>query len=155
MKFQQNGFTLIEMMITVAIFGIIAAIAIPSYSDFVRRGKRSDAKVELLRVAGLQQSYYVQNSSFAQDLSKGAGGLGISSTTEFDSEQGAYKLKIKEKIPAGCNGQPGAKACTGYVLEAVPQNGQADDKCKTLTLSGTGAKDVSTTATLSKTECWK
>ncbi len=72
-----KGFTLIEVMIVVAILGIITVIALPSYAELVMKGKRTDAKVELLKIAQLQESYFVQNLSYAKDLTTGAGGLGL------------------------------------------------------------------------------
>ena len=75
-----KGFTLIEVMIVVTIPGIVAAIATPSYIEYVRKGKRADAKVELFRLAQMQESYFVQNLSYAKDLTTGAGGLGLGVT---------------------------------------------------------------------------
>ena len=58
---RNKGFTLIELMIVVAIAGVIASIALPSYAEMMRKAKRSDAKVELLRIAQLQENFFVQN----------------------------------------------------------------------------------------------
>lgn len=51
MKHPQQGFTLIEVMITVAIIGIVSAIAYPSYTEYIRRGHRADARAGLLQAA--------------------------------------------------------------------------------------------------------
>lgn len=147
-----KGFTLIEMMIVVAILGIVSAIAIPSYTEYVRKGKRTDAKVELLRIAQLQESYFVQNLSYAKDLTTGAGGLGIGATVE--SEQGEYTITVSSLTPAGCNGVSGANACTGYTLLASGNGAQSSDKCGNFSITNTGVKNTTGTGETTQ-RCWK
>ena len=66
MKFKFNaGFTLIELMVMVAIVGILAIIAYPSYQDSVRNGHRSDAQSYMMSVAQLEQQYFTDNRSYA------------------------------------------------------------------------------------------
>jgi len=155
-----KGFTLIEIMIVVAILGIISAIALPSYTEYVRKGKRTDAKVELMRVAQLQESYFVQNLSYAKDLTTGAGGLGLGATVK--SEQLEYTMSISSVTPAACTGLGGGTACTGFTLLADATGSQSNDtECMDFTLSNTGVKGVSTvtgttTADLDQIrKCWK
>ncbi|MEH6455498.1 MAG: type IV pilin protein [Cocleimonas sp.] len=148
----QQGFTLIEVMIVVAILGIISAIAIPSYSEYVRKGKRTDAKVELLKLAQLQESYFVQNLSYAKDLTTGAGGLGLGAAVK--SEQGEYTMSISSLTPSACTGIAGGIACTEFTLTATANGSQANDKCKNFTLTNTGVKGRSGTGeTVQK--CWR
>jgi len=152
MKIKNQGFTLIEMMIVVAILGIVTAIAVPSYTDYVRKGKRADAKVELLKIAQLQESYFVQNLSYAKDLTTGAGGLGLGTTVK--SEQEAYTISIIPE-PPGCNGVAGANACDGFTITATPLGGQVSDKCKKFTITHTGAKGVKDNTAYDAKTCWK
>ncbi len=147
-----KGFTLIEMMIVVGLIGIISAIAIPSYMSYVQKGKRADAKVELMRLAQMQESYFVQNLSYAKDLTTGAGGLGLGATVT--SEQNEYTISITP-TPGGCTGTT-ATPCTGYTLTANPAGSQAGDKaCLGFTLTNTGARGVSPAATDTARNCWR
>ena len=147
-----KGFTLIEVMIVVAIVGIIAAIATPSYMEYVRKGKRADAKVELLRLSQMQESFFVQNLSYAKDLTTGAGGLGLGATVK--SEQEEYTMSVSSVVPAGCGGTT-ASPCTGFTLTATATGSSQsnDGQCGNFTLSNTGVKGV--TGTHTAKDCWK
>lgn len=65
----EKGFTLIELMIVVAIIGILAAIAIPQYQNFTKKSKASEAKVYLAAITTAQASYYAENDQFAATMS--------------------------------------------------------------------------------------
>lgn len=64
----QKGFTLIELMITVAIIAILASIALPAYQEHVRRGHRAAAQSEMMDIANRQQQFFLANRSYAADL---------------------------------------------------------------------------------------
>lgn len=66
--FRSDGFTLIELMITVAIVAILAAVAYPSYQEHVRKGFRAAAQEHLMDIAHRQQQYFIDNRSYAADL---------------------------------------------------------------------------------------
>jgi type IV pilus assembly protein PilE len=129
---RNSGFTLIELMIVVAIVSILAAIAYPSYTKYVQRGYRSEGIAQLNDAAARMERYYAQNSSYdvGTDLSKI--GLTAASTT------GKYGLSVTSNS-------------TSYTLSSAPQGSQASDTCGTLTLNqaGTRTPDPSTTT------CWK
>lgn len=140
----QKGFTLIEIMITVAILGIISAIALPSYTEHVKKGKRSDAKVELLRLAQMQESYFVQNLSYAKDLTQ----LGFGANT-IDSDKQLYDLVMGGVTPVGCN--PAAVppavpvACTTYNITATPDTAEAqtgDLDCQSFRIDEVGRQQA-------------
>lgn len=158
-----KGFTLIEVMMVVAILGIVSAIAVPSYVEYVKKGKRTDGKVELLRIAQIQESFFVQNLTYANSLNTKSDGSGLgmgADGTAVKSEQEEYNITLDSLNSAdtACSGLT-ANACTSYTLTAVPQGGQAKDSCEKLTLTNTGLKGLdltSGTATAAQVKsCWK
>lgn len=138
----EYGFTLIELMIVVAIVGILAAIAYPSYTDSVRKTKRSDAQVALSRAATLQEREYTQNNVYSTTMADIGGST---------SEEGYYT--ISASIPTSC-----APSC--YLLSATPVAGgpQASDvDCWTITLDHTGRKASANKAGIANPSgtCWR
>lgn len=67
----QSGFTLVEVMIVVAIVAILASIALPSYQEHVRRGHRAAAQTEMMDIASRQQQYFLANRQYATKLELG------------------------------------------------------------------------------------
>ena len=74
---KNSGFTLIEVLIVVAILGILMSIAVPAYSEYIRRAHRAAAQQFLLDVAQRQEQYLLDNRQYATILGAGAGGLGM------------------------------------------------------------------------------
>ncbi len=149
---QAQGFSLIELLIAVAIIGIIAMVALPSYKDSVYKARRADGMNLLLRAAAAQERLFTLYSSYTNVITKPAGcsgaacGLALASDV---SEEKFYKLSI-EALPVGC--APGGTRCESYVLTATAQGDQANDLvCKDLTLNQVGEKGASGTAPAA---CW-
>lgn len=136
MNKQQSGFTLIEMMIAVAIVGIIAAIALPSYQASVRKSNRAEAKTELNDIAQRLQRCYTLYASF-NNANCGVYGI-VNIATGYVTRGGQY-YKITIGVPA--SGNPPE---TTYRLKATaikaPQTADTADGCNELTLDHTGAK---------------
>lgn len=130
----QNGFTLIELMITVVIIGILASIAYPSYQEFVKRSNRTEGQAFLSEVAARQERYFVQNNDYTNDAKK------LKLKSGSTSETGKYKLSIAQKSGDG-----------GYTLTA--ENQFNDKACGNLTLTATGIKGV--TGSKAAEDCWK
>lgn len=138
----QRGFTLTEMMIVVAILGIISAFAYPSYVEQVRKSKRADAKIALQQVAQRQESHFIKNYSYAATLTA----LGYAADS-IPSPEGDYNLAVNDAT------------ATSYTLKATPAStsGQIKDTaCATFTLDHMGrkvSKDSSDVVTTDK--CWR
>jgi len=138
MNKKQTGFTLIEVLIAMAVMAILSSIALPAYQEQVRTGKRTEAQNLLLEAASKQQRFFSDNMAFAANM--GLLGYGAAGNNAQPTETGDYNVGI---TPVG----------TGYTLTATALNGQVNDGCINLTLTNTGAKGKSGTKTLA--ECWK
>jgi len=111
---KQNGFTLIELMITVAIVAILASIAMPSYENYTRRANRSDGLDTIHNILIAQERYYADNMEYASNLVK----LG-SATNSMTTPRGHYSISIRQ-----CTGM-GFGQCAEIV--ATANGSQAKD----------------------------
>lgn len=151
---KQQGFTLIEIMIVVAIIATIAAFAYPSYVEQVRKSKRSDAQIGLQQIAQRQEAYFSRTYSYAATLSQ----LNYAADT-IDSPETQYSLTISSITPGTCNGTR-ANACTAFTLRAQPKTSTSqthDTSCATFTLDNLGRKqafDNASTSADTTEECW-
>lgn len=127
MKNRRSGFTLIELMIAVAVVAILAAVAYPSYTDYIRRGNRVAAQSLLQDLAQRQQQYFAQTRSFASNLSTE---LGVTIPADV-----AKNYTVTVAIQAG--------PPPGYTLTATPKAGTVQAPDPTLSIDSTGAKSPS------------
>lgn len=126
-----KGFTLIELMITVVVVAILAAIALPSYQEYITRARRTEGMALLNEAAARQERYRAQNGTYADTVSQ----LGM----QAQSENKHYQLVIVD---------------TSYALRAEGQNAQAKDKkCGNLTLNSQGIKGATGSDTAAN--CWR
>lgn len=140
----QHGFTLIELMIVVTIVAILAAIAYPSYREFVRRSDRADAKSGLLENAQFLERNFTLSNSYEADSAGNAISASSLPVAQVPRD-GTAKYNI---TLAGDD-----LSASEFVLRAVPTGAQTDDGCGTLTLNQQGRKGVES-ATLTVAECW-
>ncbi len=144
---RQKAFTLIELMITVGIVGILAGIAYPSYQDSVMKSRRADVKGVLLGLANAMERHFTETNSY-----KGAAG-----TTATPADTGTPRIYSIPDETAGFYTVTliDPTDTSSYTLSAEPTGAQTNDICGTLTLKHTGEKGVTNAATgVTAPDCW-
>ncbi len=143
---KHGGFSLIEMMTVLTVIGILTALALPSFQEYLRRGHRAEARVGLLQAAQWMERVATANGVYPATTSKNgveAMSLPASLTTV---PTGRYAVSLKTSTDSA------------YTLIAVPSGAQADDKCGTFTLNQASVRGI-TIGTVSAgaelvADCW-
>ncbi|WP_306670917.1 type IV pilin protein [Endozoicomonas sp. SESOKO3] len=135
MSMEDSGFTLIELMIVVAIIGIIVAVAIPSYQQYVFESRRTDAHVALMTAAAEQEKFYTYDNAYTTDINNLGGAT---------SPDGHYTIAV-------------TATNTTYTLTATANSssGQFEDTdCRIITLNHLGARASLNSTAAASTGCW-
>jgi type IV pilus assembly protein PilE len=148
----QRGMTLIELMIVVAVIGIIVAVAYPSYQEHMRKARRAEAKSALLRALQLQERSYTAQQTYTIDMLPLFGMTGPPIRSGEDPNTGNYDLTAEVDPDAGSDLK------MSVLLKATPRTTSVDPDCGTLTITSTGIRTANgTKGTLSSTPgfCWE
>lgn len=143
----QKGVTLIELIVVMIIVGILAAVAIPTYRNYVIRSQRSDAKDALLALATAQEKYYLQCNTYATGIAVAPDCAGGNLQGAAASQNGWYDLAID------------AANATSYTLSAAAAAGGnqfQDEACRTFRINERGIRTAANSGAADNTaDCWR
>ena len=145
----QAGFTLIELMIVVAVVAILAAIALPTYQEQIRKARRADATAVLLEGQQFMERLFTETHAYNVDT---GGNAVTSANLPFQiSPSSASGSDVMYNIALQ------AVAAGSYTLRATPANAQATDQCGFLQLQHTGARSCGGIADVDDclATCWR
>lgn len=139
LTYHSRGFTLIELMIAVVVVGILASIALPSYTEYIARARRADAQAQLLNASQFVERYFTANGTYV------AVALPTPLAQSPESGTAQYTVTLSNILQMT------------YTLTAAPVAGQAmaADKCGSFIVDQTGAKTLGANATATIAACWK
>lgn len=135
MNYQKTkGFNLIELMIVVTIIGVLAAIAIPSYRNYIVKASRQAAQTQLMRLASTQEKIYLNSNGYTSSVTTAyngtsGGGLGV---TTGKTEDGKYTIRFSTT--------DAAVPPQSYTLTAAPVPGSSQDGDGNISISENGQK---------------
>lgn len=147
------GFTLIEMMIVVAVIGILAAVAYPNYQEYLAKTRRAEARATLLILSQFMERHRTTNGSYG----------------EMGEDEDDVAVLVRPTLPITVVPQGDGAAyyeisfneddiddlATAYLLQAERRGVMSGDKCGTLTLRSNGAKGITSADTgVTPSTCW-
>lgn len=128
-----SAFALIEVMVVLAVLGILLAVIVPDYQQYQLRSYRLEARLELYRLAELQQQYYLQHRQYAAELSAFAG-----LSNSYLTTNGRFRMLVS-LLP------------DGYLLQAEAVGAQQkDEQCRRFSLDHRNQQHSEPT-----TDCWQ
>lgn len=134
---KKNGFSLIELMMTVAVVGVLASISVPTYKNYSMKIKRSEGRSFAMEIMQRQEKFYNENNTYTTNLSQ----LGYNSSTPT-SEKGYYKVTATAASDGIAN---------NVIITAQPIGSQTSDtECGSFIYNSNGLKSTST----SSSTCW-
>lgn len=139
---KQAGFTLIEIMVTVAILAVVVAFALPNYQDYMNRGRRADAAIALMKITAEQEKFYFDNNRYMDSATFAAEAPNW--FNDFKSENGFYTVAVTSTDPTA-----------NYIATATPATGQpqvGDKDCTSLSINEAGRR---TATGDDKDSCWR
>jgi type IV pilus assembly protein PilE len=151
---KSRGFTFIELMVVIALVGLLAVIAIPSYQESVRKSRRAEVRAQLLEVAQYLQRFYSHNDSFATTKAGAAATIPSElAKVPRNAAPGSQSYDISFATPAAGAINPGLAS---FKIQAVRRAGgpMDGDKCGDFTLENTGARNV-LKASDTAANCWR
>lgn len=135
----QKGFTLIELMIVVAIIGILAAIAIPNFMQYQAKSKQSEAKTNLGGIYTSEVAYFGEQNAFSNDFGLIGFQVASTGTQRYTFTLGGTPLLSGNAVTAGCTTYTGANVSTNPVGWTALATGNVDGDayCDTWTINDT------------------
>jgi len=153
-----RGFTLVELSVTMVIAAILAAIAIPAYSNYVRKAHRTEAKSALLDLASLEERYYTTNNNYT-DVASNLGYSGSGTTTQngsFAVGSGYYNVVLtKNDAVAPTAGVQGGTPANYSITATAAGDQLKDTACRTFTVTSGEVQTAADPASAATTaSCW-
>jgi len=149
LKARQHGVTLIELVVVIMIVGILAAVAIPSYRNYVIRSQRSDAKDALLALATQQEKHYLQCNRYADDIAAATDCAADEVQGAALSKNGWYELDTDQAADPTLGFTATATAVAG-------ENQFQDTACRVFTVDQAGVRTAENDGGSDNTaECWQ
>ena len=146
---KQRGFTLIELMIAVVIVGVLAAVALPSYTEYMNRGKRADAQTQLMAAKLWMERNYSANLRYDNTTTAGTAPAGFSAQPFTKSPtEGSTNYTISLT----------AVARNSYTLTATRTGSMSNDACGNFTLDNNDTRDIANKpsgSTKTVADCWR